>query len=244
MRAMLQNSRQDIESLTNSASAIANRIDKGEGTIGKLTKDEKLYTALTNTVASLGNAVSAIDRFKFYITLAGDYMPELPGGGDGKGYFYVTLQPRRDKYYILGIVDDPVGSVDTKLTSTDGVTVKEEKVEAGIEFTAQFAKRFGDTAVRAGITENSLGVGVDRFFLDDRMKLSLDGWDFRVDEFRATNPHFRIGADYFLFKHLFVSCGLDNLFNEDSRSVFMGGGVRFLDEDFKYIFGSLPSIPR
>ena len=42
----------------------------------------------------------------------------------------------------------------------------EEKIKKRMEFTAQFAKRFGDAAVRAGLTENTFGIGGDYFFND------------------------------------------------------------------------------
>jgi phospholipid/cholesterol/gamma-HCH transport system substrate-binding protein len=68
-------------------------------------------------------------------------------------------------------------------------------------------------------------------------------WDFGEDEEDADDPHLRIGADYFVFKGLFLSGGLDNILNDDRRGFYLGGGVRFEDEDFKALLGSLPSVP-
>lgn len=240
LRAMLENSRPDIEGITNSVNAVAGKIERGEGTIGKLMTDEKLYASLTNAVDGVGRAVSAIDRFKTYITLKSDYLTRIR---DGKGYFYITLQPRKDKYYILGIVDDPLGSVSVVERTTDGVTVREEKVEAEIEFAAQIAKRFGNTALRGGLLESSLGAGIDHYMFKDRLILTSEVWDFRKLEHLADNPHLKVGADYFAFKHVFVTGGLDNLLNDRRRSVYIGAGIRFEDEDFKYLFGAMPNIP-
>ena len=52
----------------------------------------------------------------------------------------------------------------------------------------------------------------------------------------------RIGVDYFLFKNLFVSAGADNVLNKKWRGGYAGVGVRFEDEDLKYLFGTLPRI--
>jgi phospholipid/cholesterol/gamma-HCH transport system substrate-binding protein len=97
--------------------------------------------------------------------------------------------------------------------------------------------------VRGGITENTFGFGLDQFFFNDRLKLSLDAWDFGNDESNSKNPHIKAGADYFIFKNIFISGGIDNIFNKKWRGAYIGGGVRFEDEDFKYIFGTVPRIP-
>lgn len=250
LKAMVEENRTSIKETVDSVKNITARIDSGEGTLGKLVKDEKLYNSLNKAAEGVNRTISSIERFRTFITFQGEYLSKPK---DGKGYFYVTLQPRPEKYYILGVVSDPIGKVKTTETSTsvNGVTTveKKEEVEKKIEFTAQIARRlvesdtFKDTVLRAGVTENTFGVGVDQFFLKDRLKVSVDAWDFGRDEANAKNPHVKLGADYFLFKHLFISGGIDNIFNKKYRGAYIGGGVRFEDEDFKYIFGTVPKIP-
>lgn len=249
LRGLIRENRMDMDNLISKTSStmdsinvIARKVERGEGTIGKLVHDERLYTALTNAVGGISNTVSTIERFRTFLTFRGQYLERL---NDGKGEFYVTLQPRSDKYYILGIVGDPVGQEDVIETFIDGTRTREVKVEKDIEFTAQFARRFNNTALRIGLTESTFGVGADQFFLDDRLRLYVDAWDFGDDEHLADNPHLNVGADYFLFKNLFVSGGLDNILNSNRFGVFLGGGVRFEDEDFKYLFGTgVPNVPR
>jgi len=165
---------------------------------------------------------------------------------EAKGYFYVTLQPKPDKYYILGVVGDPIGRVTTKetLTTTPAgtTTVKEEEIEKKIEFTAQIARRFKDVALRIGLTENTFGVGGDYFFDNDRGKVTADIWDFSNDEEGSDNPHIKVGVDYFVFKHLFLSAGADNILNKKWSGGYAGVGLRFEDEDLKYLFGTMPKI--
>lgn len=257
LKAMVEENRSSIKEtvdsmkdISDSVKNITAKIDSGEGTLGKLVKDEKLYNTLNKAAEGVNRTISSIERFRTFITFQGEYLSKPK---DGKGYFYVTLQPKPEKYYILGVVSDPIGKVKTTETSTsvNGVTTveKKEEVEKKIEFTAQIARRlvesntFKDTVLRAGITENTFGVGVDQFFMKDKLKVSLDAWDFGRDEANAKNPHVKIGADYFLFKHLFISGGVDNIFNKKYRGAYLGGGVRFEDEDFKYIFGTVPKIP-
>jgi len=243
LREMVEENRSGIRNTVESLDNIAKKIDKGEGTIGKLVKDDRLYDNVNKAAESLDRTIGAIDRFKTFITFQADYLAE---SRDGKGYFYITLQPKPDKYYILGVVNDPLGRVTTKTTVTttaSGTTrVKKEETQRKLEFTAQFAKRYRDLAMRLGLTESSFGAGADYFFNKDKGRATIDIWDFSSDDEGAKNPHVRVGVDYYVFKNLFVSAGADNLLNDKRRGGYAGFGVRFEDEDFKYLMGSVPNI--
>jgi phospholipid/cholesterol/gamma-HCH transport system substrate-binding protein len=91
--------------------------------------------------------------------------------------------------------------------------------------------------------ETTFGVGADYFLLDDKLILTTDIWDLGEDEEDADSPHLTIGVDYFVFKGLFLSGGLDNILNDNRRGFYLGGGVRFEDEDFKTLLGSIPRVP-
>ncbi len=243
-RPELKEGLENIKSAAASIDKIAEKIQKGEGTLGKLVTDKKLYESLNKAAEGVNKTIGSIERFRTFLDFRSEYQFKDKGG---KGYFNVTLQPMPDKYYILGIVSDPVGTLKTTETTyiTNGVstTTTEQTLEKKIKFTAQFAKRFGDAALRIGLTENTFGAGVDYFMDKDRAKISLDVWDFNHDEPEATKAHVKIGADYYLFKHLFITAGYDNILNKQRRGAFIGGGIRFEDEDFKYLFGTMPRIP-
>lgn len=240
LKEMVEENRPTIKNAAQSIDNISRTIAQGEGTLGKLVKDDRLYESVNKAAEGVNKSISAVDRFRTFITFQTDYLTRPK---DAKGYFYVTLQPRPDKYYILGIVSDPVGSVTTTTTTTNGVIVKEEKVEQKIEFTAQFAKRFNNAALRAGLTESTFGAGADYFLFNDKAKVSVDVWDFSNDEDGAKNPHAKVGVDYFIFKNIFLSAGADNIFNKKRRGAYVGAGLKFEDEDVKYLFGTIPKIP-
>jgi len=50
-------------------------------------------------------------------------------------------------------------------------------------------------------------------------------------------------VEHFVFKNIFMSAGADNILNKKWLGGYVGMGVRFEDEDFKYLFGTLPKIP-
>jgi len=243
LRAMVEENRPIIKNAVESLNNVAKQVEKGEGTLGKLVKDDRLYESINKAAEGIDRTVSAVERFKMFLNFQTEYLikPE-----EAKGYFYVTLQPKPDKYYILGVVGDPIGKVTTKetitTTPTGTTTVEEEEIEKKIEFTAQIARRFKDVALRVGLTENTFGVGGDYFFDNDRGKVTADIWDFSNDEEGSDSPHVKIGVDYFLFKHLFLSVGADNILNKKWRGGYAGIGLRFEDEDLKYIFGTMPRI--
>jgi len=242
LKAMLEENRPVLNSAMSSMDSIAKKIDKGEGSLGKLVKDDRLYESINKAADGINNTISAVERFRTFLTFQTEYLTKPK---DGKGAFYVTFQPRPDKYYILGVVGDPIGSITTKetLTTPPGTLIKEEEIKKRMEFTAQFAKRFGDAAVRIGLTENTFGIGGDYFFSADKGKITTDIWDFSNDEESSGNPHLKVGVEHFIFKKLFLSAGVDNILNKKWRGGYVGAGVRFEDEDFKYLFSALPKIP-
>ncbi|MEW6418414.1 MAG: MlaD family protein [Nitrospirota bacterium] len=239
LRAMVEENRPVIRNAVESLDNVAKQVEKGEGTLGKLVRDDRLYESINKAAEKIEKTVSAVERFRTFINFQTEYLTKPE---EAKGYFYVTLQPKPDKYYILGVVGDPIGNVTTTTTTTDGKTVTEEEIKKRIEFTAQIARRFKDVALRIGLTENTFGVGGDYFFDNDRGKVTADIWDFSNDEEGSKNPHAKIGVDYFLFKHLFLSVGADNILNKKWRGGYAGIGLRFEDEDFKYLFGTMPKI--
>lgn len=242
LKELIEENRPGVKNAVQSIDEITQKIAKGEGTIGKLVKDDKLYESVNKAAEGMNKTLGAVERFKTFITFQGDYLTKPK---DTKGHFYVTLQPAPEKYYILGIVSDPIGRVRTveTTTTTGGVSTvkKEEEVEKKIEFTALFGRRFGNFAARLGMIETTFGVGADYFF-NDKAKLTADIWDFSNDEAGSKNPHLKVGIEYSIYKSLFLTAGGDNLLNKKRRGAYIGAGVRFEDEDFKYLFGTIPKI--
>ncbi len=232
LKAMLEENKPGIRNAVESFDKIAQQVEKGEGTLGKLVKDDRLYDAVSKTAEGLSKTLSAVDRFRAYITFQADY---LARNKDGKASFDVTLQPDKDKYYIFGVVGGSPRTLlvrDVTRTPPD-TTVREKELSSKIRFNAQFGKRFDDAALRLGLFENTFGVGGDYFFGHDKGKISVDIWDFQKNEENAKTVHVKAGVSYFLFKNLFLSAGGDNLMSRRYRGAFVGMGLRFQEEDFR-----------
>lgn len=241
LRAMIEENRPAIKSAVASMDDISRQINRGEGSLGKLIKDDRLYESVNKAAEGVNRTISAVDRFRTFLTMQADYLTKPR---DVTGAFYLTLQPRPDKYYILGVVSDPLGRVTTTETCTDpgNSCVEQDKIKKRAEFTAQFAKRFGDVAIRVGMTENTVGMGGDYFFNNERSKITADIWDFSNDEEDSKSPHVKAGVEHFIFKNIFLRAGADNIFNKKWRGAYFGMGFRFEDEDFKYLLSTLPRV--
>ncbi|MBI3596822.1 MAG: MCE family protein [Nitrospirae bacterium] len=226
----------ELDSALKGLNNITQKVERGEGTIGKLFTDEKAYDQITTTLEGLSNAVTRIERFKTTIGFRDEYQLHSQ---ENKGYFSVQLQPREDKFYLLELVDDPRGRVTQTTTQTDNnPPVVETKSEHKLKFSAEFGRRFSDLALRVGLVENSFGGGTDFYLFNDALKFSADIWDFNSDDPENKHPHLKATATYSFFKYVFVQAGYDNFLNRKISNAIVGGGLRFEDEDLKYLLGS------
>ena len=219
---------------------ITEKIDSGEGTIGKLINDEAVAENLGETLEGINEYFTRTDAFKFDVDF---HLEHLARHNDIKTYLNLKIQPKADKYYLLGLVSDPLGVktvTDTVITETPGgtTTIHEEKRDKDkLKFTAQIAKRYEDLVLRGGIIESSGGMGVDYYLFDDRLTLTFEAFDFDTD----TRSHLKAGVDFSFFKYLYLTAGFDDFISDEGRSsFFVGAGLRFEDDDLKYLLTSAP----
>lgn len=231
---------EDLNETLASLKRVSEKIDAGKGTIGKLINDEKMAEDLGETVTGIRDYFARMDAFRFDIDFHGEY---LTRNNDTKYYLNLKIQPKADKYYLLGLVSDPAGVetvTDTTITETPGGTrtvhqVKRERDK--LKFNAQIAKRYYDLVLRGGIIESTGGIGLDYYLFGDRFKLSLEAFDFNIDR----EAHLKGGVDFTFFKYLYLTAGFDDFLNDEGNSsFFIGAGLRFEDDDIKYLLTSVP----
>lgn len=237
--------RESAPRLLNRVDRVVERVEKGEGTVGKLMKEEGVYDKLDSTLEGINKYVTATDRFRLNVGFRGEYLFDEE---DTKGYFSLKLQPKEDKYYLFEIIDDPKGRVkvtDTTLTTTPDTTTTthEIKREDELKFSILFARKFNDIVLRGGLMESTFGLGADYYIKGEQLRASIDAWNFDGDS-DAENPHLKFTANYTVFKSLFINAGVDDFVNSKLVSTFAGAGLSFDDEDLKYILTRLPiSLP-
>ncbi|MBI5847671.1 MAG: MCE family protein [Nitrospirae bacterium] len=232
LKAMVEENRPGIRSAVDSFDKMAQQVETGQGSLGKLLKDDRLYDSINKTAEGLGKTLSAVDRFRAYITFQAEYLTREK---DGRASFDLALRPDKDTSYILGLVGgSPRTSFVRETTTTPpGNIVREEHISNKIRFNAQVGRRFDNAAVRLGLFENTFGIGGDYFLHNDKGKITVDVWDFQKNEENAKTVHVKAGVSYFLFRNLFLSAGGDNLMSKRYRGGYVGMGLRFDEQDFR-----------
>jgi len=219
---------------------ISEKIDSGQGTIGKLINDDKMAENLEETMSGINDYFTRADAFNFNIDF---HLEQLTRHSDTKSYLNLKIQPKADKYYLLGLVSDTAGlttTTDTVITEVPGSTTtthKESTDRDKLKFNAQIAKRYKDFVFRGGVFESTGGLGLDYLLYDDRFKLSLEAFDFDSD----SRTHLKFGANLSFLKYLYLTAGFDDFISdEDESSFFVGAGLRFEDDDIKYLLTNAP----
>jgi phospholipid/cholesterol/gamma-HCH transport system substrate-binding protein len=84
-------------------------------------------------------------------------------------------------------------------------------------------------------------VGTDYYLFDDNLKLSFDAFDFNHDnDYRDNKARLKVGADYTIMRHFHLYGGADELINPKTRTIFLGAGMDFVNEDVKYMVTKVP----
>jgi len=232
----LDEASKSLQSTLEHADSIAGRIDRGEGTIGKLTKDDALINEVQGVAEGVNDYVQNIVRLRTVVGLRSDYNFLA---NTIKTYVSLRLQPREDKYYELELINDPTGYTSFTDTTTDTTnpqepahyrTITTTTTEA-FRFSLQFAKRFGPFTGRFGIKESTGGVGLDLHLLQDRFEVVNDLFGFSEE----VQPRYRVFISYEFIKRLWLLGGVDYVFTPAQRDYFLGLQLRFDDTDLKTI---------
>ena len=224
---------------------ITDRMQRGEGTFGKLLVDDSAYRNFNTALEGVSDTLGRIKRFKTEVGFRNEYQFSE---NENKGYVSVSLSPQRDKYYLIEAVDDPLGetTLTRRLNTVNGVptTLTELETRRALKFSALLGKRLPHLGLRMGLMENTFGVGTDLYLQDDAFKLSLDAWEFSSDDPLSDAPRLKVTAQYELLRHIHFSVGMDQMLNANRETVFAGIGLRFEDDDLKYLLGGFSGVAK
>ena len=242
----LVNERQTVDDLNAtlaSLKSVSQKIDEGEGSLGKLVNDDQTVTRLDDALGGINDYITRADKWRLGIDYRGEWNFREEAM---RNTLNVRLQPTADKFFLVGVVDDPRGyredSYQKTVETVNGLkTVTETRTthvdDDKLGFNVQFGKRFYDLTLRGGLFNSTGGVALDYALLNDDIILSFEASDFRADE----NPRLRLSADYRFWKYFFVTAGWDDMIsNYGQDNFFLGGGITFYDDDLKFLFSSTP----
>ncbi len=120
----------------------------------------------------------------------------------------------------------------------------------GVRIGLQFGKIFGDMALRIGMIDGFAGMGADYDFpfRTDKFRwvTTFEGFDFRGFNRRGPNkfhqdkrPHLKWLNRMFLMRNIYFTFGADDFVSKQNANAFIGVGLRFGDDDVKYVLGSI-----
>jgi phospholipid/cholesterol/gamma-HCH transport system substrate-binding protein len=227
---------ENLESALKNIDEVTGRLERGEGTLGRLSKDEKLIDEVEGAVENVGDFIGGVSRLQTIVTLRTDYQFLA---SSVKNYVEVRLQPREDKYYLIEVVNDPKGltrfeQIDVDSTNpNDPPHYREVRTVTNnsLRFSLMFAQSFGPFTGRFGIKESTGGIGLDVLLFEDRFELRQDLYGFG----EVVLPRWRISLGYEFINRLWLLGGVEDLLSGSRRDYFVGGQLRFNDEDLKTI---------
>ena len=266
IRAIVENLRElsgDLRVTATNLNDITGHVKTGEGTVGKLLYSDEAHERLTSALSSveggvteLRNTLGRVGKIQLDLGVRSEYYigrdSDFGFGGNSRSGLQALISPNPDlnRFYNVELTDDPRGRKNEKIIETttineDGsqnlVTTKEVKFERDFLISAQAGWRLDDVDLRIGLFDSSGGFGAD-YRLNERTTVSGEAFDFgkRYDD----NPHVRLFGRYVFrkekknFPALFITSGVDDPLNDTAFTI--GGGIRWRDDDLKYLLGSIP----
>jgi phospholipid/cholesterol/gamma-HCH transport system substrate-binding protein len=173
--------------------------------------------------------LSTFSTSELQVAMHTDYMMRE---GYGKVYLGVNYLPNPETYYMFDLIStDDYSQFDTNPPG--------KHKESELYYSIQYGKRFDNLLLRFGAIESTGGIGFDYFMNHDRLKFSAEAFDFNaINDIRSERAHLKAQVRYQMLKHLELYGGWDNFLNPRSQNLFLGLGLRFIDNDIKYTFGA------
>ncbi len=236
---------QNFEGTASNLREMTDRINRGEGTVGKLLNDDTTVKKLNATLDSVNDALGGFKKLDLRLDLGAASWTKRH---DSATYFNIDLAPREDYWYAIQLASTPDGRIHdetrtvTKLDPVTGlpVSVLENNhyvtTEQSFTFGAQFAKRWGPAVFSAGIVEGKGGGGVELRGLEDKLRLGVLAYDLSKRDDKP-NARVRLTGSWQFWKGAYVQAGVQDMANKDLRTFFVGGGLRWKDEDLKKLIG-------
>ena len=254
-----------LQTSVDNLNKITGEIASGQGTVGKLVNSDEAYKSAVATldsiksgVESLSGTIGAIQRFKMDLDLQG-YLLQKQQNTFSRSHsmFDILIDPQdSQRLYKVGIAVTPNGTYRTRIDhvtftneqgQTSSTTTKDQVTEDKVGWNALLGfhttnEPWSDVRFWGGLIESKGGVQVEYPFnarLRRPLWLSFEAFDFsRPNNQRA---HLRLTAKWQLHPNLYVIGGYDDPLEQ--HSLFLGAGIRWKDDNLKYLLGSAGRIP-
>jgi phospholipid/cholesterol/gamma-HCH transport system substrate-binding protein len=215
---------------------------------------KNISAEINTAVSGVKNIINRADSYEFVFDSHLEFMLQKAENyphHDNKGFFNVRVHPSENYFYLIQVNYSERGYASrheiqqTFFDSCDNQMRQTLFQRFNWRVGLQLGKIMGNYAVRAGVFENTFGIALDwqlpipsdaiRWVSTFEM-YELTGWN-RVHDRR---PHLKWINRLFLWSNIYFVFGADDFISKKNRSAFLGGGIRFGDDDFNYILSTMP----
>lgn len=257
---------ENIENTSNEAGHVFRKVNEGQGVLGRLVNDNELSDDVKSTIKGLESYFGKASSIDFIVDM---HTENLFKSSSSKGYLELKIRPTHDYFYQFQLVSDEYGVVKKTVDHYDRfdenghplptslLTTARDKIEFAdkieqtqrtkdaVLFGFQFGKRFNRLALRVGLFENAFGLGCDYYVPLHSDKVhwitTFEAFDFKgAKRVEGTRPHVKWINKLYFMKNIYTTFGIDDIYSKQNASPFFGGGIRFNDEDIKFVLSSLP----
>jgi phospholipid/cholesterol/gamma-HCH transport system substrate-binding protein len=234
-----------IDDTVSTLNRVVAKVDRGEGTLGKLLNDETTITKVNETLDGVNDFVGRVRRLEVSVGFRGEYLSSAQASQSTASF---KLQPSEDKYFLFEFTNGPLADSQRKTTITDysetpgtSKIITEKIRKDSFSFSFIFAKRFYDLTLKAGLFRSSGGFGAEYHLFRDRLSFGADLFDLSREE----NPHLRLYMMAHLFKIFHIGGGVDDVIQQNGRRNYFGSvGLLLTDSDLKSLVSLAPIISR
>ncbi len=218
----------NLNSASSNIENISRKINNGEGTIGKFVNNDSVYNNLNDTLKYIKKYLTKANRILINVSARTEYEARSK---ESKGKISADIYTMPDKFYRIGLTDE-----------TDHSKKAKDEKDNKMRITAMMGKRYYNFTLRGGIMESTFGFGVDYNLFDNKLRLSVDAFDFNHDnDYRDNNAQLRAEIAYTLLRHFSLFGGVNEALNPKTRSFYAGAGMEFSNDDLKYFIDKVPT---
>jgi phospholipid/cholesterol/gamma-HCH transport system substrate-binding protein len=225
----MRRSAEKLTAVLESTRGVTEKIERGEGNLGRLIYDDELYERVVRMSEDVEGYIDSTIGMDVQLGFQANYLSGASGvenraevrlipGGTGKDYrLGVTIPPGSES---------PAGSGDMFIS-------------------AQLARTYGIMTLRGGLIESSGGLGID---LQPLRQVEVSSQMYRLgrdsgpslDAVGTLYPFFDPASDNPL-RWLYISGGVRDALVDAQRDYHLGIGLRLYDNDLKGIIQYVPS---
>lgn len=184
------------------------------------------------------------------------YMGQIATAAKGfvtRDYIYQTFyDSRSDDYHEIPFNEIPANSPDIIAQAINDANRREYTPFKIVQRRAQYAYGlqigmiYENISLRAGLFEGTMGAGLDYYIPLNNGKLSwimsLEIFDMkglqRLEIDKQRRPHLKWLNKIFIFNNIYTTMGADDFISHNA-TMFWGFGVRFADDDLKYLISKV-----